>query len=182
MPFRSKTYVTYHHDLAQEIKSDDVRYVRQLLDWKIRDEDHITFVNAIEKFALLNDETKQLELVRGIKERLANSTNLLLIMETTVKEETPWVRFEVEWAVDHCKIPIIAAYKGYDNILSPGNLEHHWPNALDLRIRNASAQVVHVPFLKDPLMRAVGQFDHNNPPKGSLHSYSKGAYERWKLA
>ncbi|MBT7856380.1 MAG: hypothetical protein HN720_05565, partial [Nitrospinaceae bacterium] len=102
-------------------------------------------------------------------------------METTVKEDSPWVRFEIEWAVDHCKIPIIAAYQGYDTVLAPANLEHHWPQALDLRIKNATAQAVHVPFKMEPVQRALGQFTHDNLPKGGLSAYTQAAYDRWGL-
>jgi hypothetical protein len=55
------------------------------------------------------------------------------------------------------------------------------PKTLADRIHSATAQVVHVPFKKDPLIRAVGQFDHGNLPKGGLSGYGKGAYDRWGL-
>lgn len=181
MAIRNKTYITYHDDFSHDIKADDVMYVKKLLDWKIREQGHISFINAKEKAAAIADESRQLSLVHAIKERLANATNLLLIMKTTAKEDTPWVRFEIEWAVDHCKIPIIAAYLGYDSILAPANLEHHWPHALGLRIKNASAQAVHVPFIKDPVQRALGQFNRDNQPKGGLSAYTQAAYERWGL-
>jgi hypothetical protein len=181
MAFRSKTYVTYNNDYTQEPKSDDIQCVRQLMDWKVRDEAHISFINAMEKAAATADESQQLKLVHAIKSRLANSTNFLLIMSSTIKEETPWVRFEIEWAVDQCKIPIIAAYKGYESILSAEQLEHHWPPAFDMRIRNGTMQAIHIPFKAEPLQRAIGQFDKDNQPKGGLSAYTKGAYDRWGL-
>jgi len=102
-------------------------------------------------------------------------------MDSTVKEDTPWVKFEIEWAVDHCKLPIIAAYHHYESILTPNKLDHHWPTALSARIKNGTAQVVHIPFKGEPLSRAVGQFDHDNLPKGGISTYSKSAYDRWGL-
>ncbi len=181
MALKNKTYVTYNHDFTRDPKSDDIMCVKQLMEWKVRDEAHISFINAMEKAAAIADESQQLKLVHAIKKRLANSTNFLLIMNSTIKEETPWVRFEIEWAVDQCKIPIIAAYHGYDSILSAEQLEHHWPPSFDMRIRNGTAQTIHIPFKAEPLQRAIGQFDKDNLPKGGLSAYTKGAYDRWGL-
>ncbi len=181
MAVRNKTYITYHSDFTKEQKADDVRLVRQIIDWKARDEEHVNFINAMEKATAIADEEKQLPLVRAIKNRLAASTNFILIMGAVVKETTPWVKFEIEWAVDHSTLPVIATYIGYESILTPEKLEHHWPPALDMRIKNGSAQVVHIPFKEDPLARAVGQFVHDNLPKGGLSTYTKGAYDRWGL-
>ncbi|MBT7856526.1 MAG: hypothetical protein HN720_06335, partial [Nitrospinaceae bacterium] len=78
MAFRSKTYVTYHDDFSRDIKSDDVMYVKKLLDWKVRDQDHISYINSREKASAIADKDQQLKLVHAIKDRLANSTNLLV--------------------------------------------------------------------------------------------------------
>jgi len=98
---------------------------------------------------------------------------------------TLWVPFEIRYATDECKIPIIAAYPGRGPILEPGWLSHLWPEALAKRIHNGFAHVIYIlciPYLKSPLAAAVGTFSYNQYPNGGgLGYYSREAYQFWGL-
>jgi hypothetical protein len=104
---------------------------------------------------------------------------LLLIIGKTTKNDTDWVPFEIQYAVDECEIPIIAAYVGYEYILNPKSHRDEWPSALRSRIDDKSARVIHIPFKKQPIKAAIGQFDINNKPKGSLSYYTRESYIEW---
>jgi hypothetical protein len=93
------------------------------------------------------------------------------------------VPFEIRYAIEDCKLPIIAAYTVYDKpIYNPSALSGYWPSALKMRIDNGTAGVIHIPFRKEPIRDAIGQFDHNNFPKnGGLGFYSADAYRSFGL-
>jgi hypothetical protein len=86
-------------------------------------------------------------------------------------------------AVDHYQIPIIAAYTVFDKpIRHPRALSRYWPVALETRIDNKTANVIHVPFKKEILSDAISQFSHDNLPPGSgLGFYSNAAYEHFGI-
>ena len=107
---------------------------------------------------------------------------MVLIIGKTTREDTDWIPFEIRYAVDEYEIPIIAAYTGYERIMAPAELSFLWPAALNSRIGNGSAHVIHVPFKQAPLTDAIGQFSHDFYPKGGgLGFYSKEAYKSWGI-
>jgi len=93
------------------------------------------------------------------------------------------VPFEIEYAIDTCEIPIIAAYTGYKAIMAPAQLSSLWPAALASRIQSGAAHVIHVPFKREPLKDAISQFSHDNyPPGNGLAYYSREAYASFGIA
>jgi hypothetical protein len=105
---------------------------------------------------------------------------MVLIIGETTREDTDEVPFEIRYAVDECKIPIVAAHTNYTYIMAPQLLRSLWPSALTERIQARSAHIIHLPFKREPLQDAVGQFTHNNYPQGGgLGVYSREAYESW---
>ena len=150
--------------------------------WKVREEGDFEFVNSHEKVAAVRDSSKRATLERSLITRLRNSKNMILIVGEATRYDTDWVPFEIKYAVDECKIPIIAAYVDCERIMDPAKLRGLWPKALADRIDDGTARVIHIPFKQDPLKDAASQFDFDNPPKGTLVYYSKEAYMSWGLS
>ena len=148
----------------------------------MREDNDFSFINSHEKTGAVRDTSQKETLKRSLRERLNNSKNMILIVGETTKLDTDWVPFELEYAIDDCKIPIIAAYPRYESILSPSQLSYLWPKALSERIQKGTAHVIHIPFKKDPLKSAVSQFDFDHYPLGGgLGYYSRETYMGWGL-
>jgi hypothetical protein len=157
-------------------------YYNLLKAWNVRPDDDFRFTNSHDKAAAVRDTSKRATLEASLKTRLLNSKNMVLIVGRTTKEDTDWVPFEIRYAIDHCDIPIIAAYTDYDYIMAPEALSGLWPTALDTRIRNGSAHVIHIPFRKLPLADAINQFSYAHYPKGGGSGfYTESAYRSWGL-
>lgn len=122
------------------------------------------------------DSSKKATLQRSLIERLNNSKNMVLIIGPTTRFDTDWVPFEIGYAVDRCKIPIIATYTGYDCILNPIQLTPLWPPALAHRIGNSTVRAIHIPFKQRAIDEAIRQFDHNNLPTSPLSYYTAEAH------
>jgi hypothetical protein len=179
MAYRNGTYVAFHADGTSEPTESDMKYYNLLRAWHVRDDNDFQFVNSHDKTAAVRDSSRRETLRRRLVERLNNSKNMVLIIGKTTWQDTDWVPFEIEYAVDDCGIPIIAAYTGYGYIMAPAELRSLWPTALETRIDSQAARVIHIPFRQEPLTAAVSQFDLNKPPSTPLSYYTRETYQRW---
>jgi len=181
MSYRNGTYIAFHANGTTAPTESDTKYYRLLQAWHVRDDKDFEFVNSHDKASAVRDTSKKETLKRSLRQRLDNSKNMILIIGKTTKEDADWIPFEIEYAVDTCKIPVIATYTAYSYIMNPAVLAAWWPPALKSRIASKSSRVLHIPFKQLPLTDAVSQFDHNNPPKGPHSHYTETVYKGWKL-
>ena len=166
MAYRSGTYVAFHAGGTSDPIASDIRYYRMLTAWHEHDGIEFRIVDSHEKAAAVRDSSSRARLRAVLAERLRSSKNMVVIIGQTTRFDTDWVPFEIEYAVDTCEIPIIAAYPGLDFVVAPLALAGLWPAALASRIRSGAAHVIHVPFKREPLRDAIGQFSHDNYPVG----------------
>ena len=139
-------------------------------------------MNSHEKTCAVRDSSKRATLKAALVTRLRNSKNMILIVGETTREDKDWVPFEISYAVDHCGIPIIAAYPAYEYITAPAELRRLWPDALKTRIDDRSARVIHVSFKQKPLAEALSRFHVNNQPDGGLIFFTLQTYRNWGIA
>lgn len=180
MAYRNGTYIAFHANGKSDPSESDMKYYNTLRMWKVRGDNDFRFINSHDKRDVRDSSTTE-TLRRALRERMNESKHLLLIIGETTRFDTDWVPFEIEYAVDNCGLPVIAAYTGYTRITQPRLLSNLWPKALADRINNGIAKVIHVPFKKEPIVDAVWQFDFNTPPKTGLNYYTNEAYKSWGL-
>lgn len=180
MAYRSGTYIAFHADGETNPTVSDMKYYTLLKGWNVRDDD-FSFVNSHEKTNAVRDSSRKDTLRRTLIERMNNSKHLLLIIGATTKNDTDWIPFEIRYAVETCKIPIIVVYTGYNTIMDPLALSSLWPYELAKAIKNQQIGIIHVPFKKKPISDAISQFDMNNHPKTTLNYYNREAYVQWGL-
>lgn len=182
MAYRNGTYVAFHANGTTDPTESDMKYYRLLTAWHVRDESDFEFINSHDKTSAVRDSSKKETLRRSLVTRLKNSKNMILIIGKTTKQDKDWIPFEISYAIDTCKIPIVATYTGYERISKPSLLSNLWPRALQERIDNGTAHVIHIPFKRAPLTAAVKQFSHSNYPNGGGSGvYSVEAYKQWGL-
>lgn len=179
MAYRNGTYVAFHAEGSNIPIDSDIKYYNLLKAWTAKTDDDFSMINSHEKTNAVRDSSKRETLRTQLKTRLINSKHLLLIIGDTTKNDTDWVPFEISYAVDDCRIPIIAAYTLYYlPIRNPFALSSYWPKALESRINNGQAGVIHIPFKKEPIKDAIGQFGPEKFPKGGgLGFYNDDAYK-----
>jgi hypothetical protein len=122
MAYRNGTYIAFHAAGSTDPTASDIRYYRMLKAWHEHDDIEFRFVNSHEKTSGVRDTSMKETLRRSLRERLNNSKNMVLIVGPTTRMDVDWVPFEIAHAVDVCKIPIIAAYTGYEKITMPSQL------------------------------------------------------------
>jgi hypothetical protein len=153
----------------------DIDYYNLMKALTAKTDDDFSMINSHQKASAVRDASLRITLRNSLLERLRNSKNTVLIIGETTRFDTDWVPFEIEKAVDSYGLPIIAAYTVYDQpIRAPRGFSMYWPNALDMRINNGPANVIHIPFKKEALKDAISQFSHDSPPKaGGSESTTK---------
>ncbi len=182
MAYRNGTYIAFHAEGTNQPGKSDIDYYNLMKAWSAKSDDDFSMINSHEKTSAVRDKSKRATLRARLLERLKVSKNMVLIIGKTTKNDTDWVPFEIEKAIDTYKIPIIAAYTNYCPVLEPEKLRLLWPKSLATRIDNKSAAVIHIPFKKKPLLDAIGQFSYLKLPKrGALGCYGRDAYEEWGL-
>ncbi len=181
MAYRSGTYVAFHARGTSDPTASDMRYYRMLNAWHEHEGIEFRLVDSHEKSQVRDTSSKE-RLRLALKRRLDNSKNMVLILSPSTKLDTDWVPFEIAYAIDDCKIPVIAAYPGFAAIRAPLKLQHLWPLALSVRIFSGTAHVIHVPFKQEPLRDAISQFSPlNYPVGGGLTVYSPDAYRSFGI-
>jgi len=180
--YRNGTYIAFHAGGTTDPTASDIKYYRILKAWHEHDDIEFEFINSHDKVSGVRDSSKKTTLLRSLMERLKNSRNMVLIIGPTTRFDTDWVPFEIGYAVDHCKIPIIATYIGFDCILEPIRLTPLWPPAFANRVGNSTVRAIHIPFKQRMIDDAIRQFDHDNLPTTSLSYYTADSYRSLGIA
>ncbi len=179
MAYRSGTYVAFHAEGKTDPTDSDIKYYNIIKGWNVRDDD-FSFVNSHEKTNAVRDSSTKETLRRALVARMNNSKHLLLILGDKTKLDTDWVPFEIKYAVEECKIPIIVAYTGYNRITDPSALWPLWPDELLKAVNKPAVGIIHIPFKKEAIADAISQFDMNNHPATTLNHYSAEAHNNWR--
>src|SRR5260370_38614002 len=159
MAYRSGTYVAFHAAGTNLPGKSDMDYYNLMKAWTAKTDDEFTMINSHDIACAVRDASLRVTLRNSLLERLRNSKNMVLIIGETTNQDTDWVPFEIEQAIDAYKIPIIAAYTVYETaIRDPKALSNYWPNTLKIRINNETANVINIPFKKEALKSAISQF------------------------
>jgi hypothetical protein len=184
MAYRNGTYVAFHADGNNIPCKTDIDYYNLMKAWAAKTDDDFTMINSHEKAYAVRDSSRRATLRSSLLERLRNSKNMVLLVGETTRNDTDWLPFEIEKAVDVYHVPIIVAYTVFDKpIRNPSALSLYWPSALATRINYGTASAIHIPFKKGPLNDAIAQFSHNKLPLGgSLGCYDDSAYRLFGIA
>jgi hypothetical protein len=182
MGYRNGTYIAFHAGGTTNPADSDIKFYHMLRMWHLRRDDEFQFIDSHEKTSAVRDSSSRETLRRALVTRLNNSKQMLLIVGRSTRFDTDWVPLEIRHAIDVCGLPIIAAYPDYEYIVNPSRLRHLWPRALEARIDDDTAGVIHIPFKKIPISRALARFDLYEIPECGLSYYSLETYRRWGIA
>lgn len=184
MANRTGTYIAFDGLGETDPSKSDFKYYGTLQMWDTHKNIDFKFVDSHDKTAAVRDSSKRVTLEGRIRERLAMSKNMLVILSSKTRKVGSMLSYEIERAVDNDCIPMIIAYVDIDSpIRSVDNYSRYWPNVLSQRINDNSAKAIHVPFKKGPILAAINQFNINgNAPKGGAKGrYDDKTYRNWGL-
>jgi hypothetical protein len=138
MAYRNKTYIAFDGDI-------DIRYYNLMKAWKQNDNTNFNFYDAHDLNTALDTSSEE-TIKRRLRERMENSKVFVLLVGNNTKNlRKPYVRYEIDHAINYYKIPIIVVnlngLKKCDSNLCP-------PAARD-------ALSIHIPFGQKILQYAL---------------------------
>lgn len=181
MAYRNGTYIAFHAEGSSDPTESDMKYYRLMTAWCKKDGRNFYMNNSHDKASSVRDDSLPSTLRASLMERLRNSTNFVLIISESTKQDDDWIPEEIEAAIDKYELPVLAAYVGFSSILHPTTHRNLWPDALAERIDDGTAHVIHIPFKQIVLAHAINDFTHKNLPGGPLWIYKRETYQKWGL-
>ncbi len=180
MANRTGTYFAFDGLGQSDPTKSDFKYYAIVQTWDANNNIDFKFTDSHAKVAAVLDTSKKSTLESSIRQRLARSKNMLVIISENTRKSGSMLSYEIEKAVDTYEIPLIVAYVDYKSILYPNAHSDEWPNALATRINNSTASAIHVPFKKEAILDAIDRFHVNGELlKSSLEYYTKETQVGW---
>lgn len=163
MAYRNKTYVCFDADT-------DILLYRLMTAWKENDKIAFDFHNAHE-INNLRDGSSEAQIKRKLRERLASTKVLVILIGANTKNLYKYVRWEIEYAVEK-NIPIIAINlnkkKTQDNLCPP-------------ILKNELA--IYIPFGQKIINYALNNWSsshssHKSNGDTGAYGYNKSVYDK----
>jgi hypothetical protein len=180
MAYRTGTYFAFDGLGQTDPTKSDFRYYATVQGWHGSAKHPFNFVNSHDKAGAVRDTSKLETLQASIRQRLASSKNMVVILSKDTRKSGSLLSWEIEKAVDVYKLPLIIAYTGVDSVLEPSAHSARWPNTLRARIDNHTAEAIHIPFKRDAMFDAINQFTVNGTKIGGpLVHYDRNTHVMW---
>ncbi len=165
MSYKNKTYVIFN--------GDDIHYYRLMQAWKENDNVDFDF-NDAHDIGGIRDDSEEATVKKHLKERFANSKQVIVLVGENTKYKYKYVRWEIEAAQD-LELPIVVVNlnckRKIDNDLCPTILK--------------DCLAVHISYNRDIIKYALDYWPDfhasNKDTKFTPHSYKESVYDELGL-
>src|SRR5437867_4067812 len=106
------TYIAFAADGNEDMYKSDIKYYQLMKGWDAMKKMNFKFINPHEKGPALREWSKKETIMKTLRERLKKSNRLFLLVGETTRLDTDFVPYEIEYATDTCKLPVIVCYVG----------------------------------------------------------------------
>lgn len=161
MSYRNKTYVIFD--------GDDIHYYRLMQAWRENDAIDFDFNNAHD-IGGIREDSEEATVKRHLRERFANSKQVVVLVGENTKYKYKYVRWEIEVAQD-LDLPIVVV-----NLNGKRKIDNDRCPAI---LKNSLA--IHVSYNRDIIKYALDNWpsSHNSKTDDEFipHSYKESVYE-----
>ncbi|MEQ9886701.1 TIR domain-containing protein [Pectobacterium zantedeschiae] len=176
MAYRNGNYIAFDGLGETDPTKSDFRYYASIQAWAAGKGHDFKYVDSHDKTFAVRDSSLRATLEARIRDRLAASKNIVIILSDKTRQTGSMLSYEIEKAVDTYELPLICAYTDLNQMLVPSAWSNRWPLALKDRIENGSARAIHIPFKKLALLDALTHTVHSHSLESGLHYYSPEAH------
>ena len=181
MAYRNGTYIAFAADGQTDPTKSDIKYYNIIKGWHSMDSKEFKFINSHDKVSAVRDTSKKETIQRSLRERLNNSKRMLLLIGETTRFDTDFVPYEINYAIDNSKLPIICCYVKENKRITgqiPSRLTNLIPKVLMDKINNNQVRTIHIPFRERVILQAINEFDFENLPHYCMTIYLDSVYNR----
>lgn len=176
-----RTYIAFDELCQNDPGQSDHRFCATIHRWAAEQNSFkVDYLDRQNKLYAVRKSSLRAALATKIKEQLADSRNVMVILSSETRKSGSLLSFEIEEAVDTFHLPLILVYIDYKAIAEPAELEAYWPDALRQRINGGTAKAIHIPFNKYAILDAAKQFTASNRPLTGLNHYTEYAHRKFK--
>lgn len=159
MAYRNGTYVAFDGEGEQNPTKGDLRYLGVLRAWQNNDNIDFNFVDSHKKTYQVRDSSSEATLKARLRERMANSKNMLVVVSPDTNYDRGLLNWEVETAIKDYNLPVIVAYTDYKKIRIVDNtLVGRMPKSIYSEYSKNTGKLCHVAFTKDEVKKAIGKY------------------------
>jgi len=180
MAYRSGTYVAFAADGNIDFTKSDIKYYNLLKGWNSMKNRDFKFVNPHLSGTMIRAGSKEETIKRTLRQRLDNSKRFILLVGNTTRFDTDFVPYEIKYAIDVCKLPVIICYVNQKKRITlplSTSLTNLLPTVLIERINNGTAKTLHLPFRERIINYAIKDVDYKNPPTYIITLYTNNLYD-----
>ena len=180
MAYRNGTYVAFAADGNTDFTKSDIRFYNLLKGWNLMKKRTFRFINPHEKGPQLRGESQEDTIKRTLRERLDNSKRFILLVGDKTRLDDDFVPYEIRYAVDTCKLPVIVVYVNHKTRITgscPQSLKNLLPKSLTERMDNNTAKTIHIPFRERIINRAIEDFSYLKMPNHGFGLYKDSVYD-----
>lgn len=159
MAYRNGTYVAFDGEGEQNPTKGDLRYLGVLRAWQENDNIDFNYVDSHKKTYQVRDTSSEATLKARLRERMANSKNMLVVVSPDTNYDRGLLNWEVETAINDYNLPVIVAYTGYGKIRSVDkDMLDRMPKSIYNEYTKFSGKLCHVAFAKDEVKKAIAKY------------------------
>jgi hypothetical protein len=180
MAYRNGTYVAFAADGGTDITTSDIKYYRLIQGWNLMKDRDFRLINSHEKGQSIRKGSLDDTIKRTLRKRLDNSSRLLLLVGKTTRLDDDFVPYEIKYAIDTCKIPVIICFVNYKNRITnilPAELRNLLPVVLVERINNNTVKTLLIPFKQRILNKALNDYKFDKHPSFGMSGYKDWVYD-----
>ncbi|NTU93922.1 MAG: hypothetical protein HGB29_08255 [Chlorobiaceae bacterium] len=180
MESEKSTYIAYDELCQNDPGQSDYRFCATIQRWAAeRRSFEVNYLDRQNKVYAVRKSSLRAALATKIREQLALSRNVLVVLSSDTRKSGSLLAFEIEETVDTFNLPLILAYIDFKAVADPSALAGYWPDALRQRINSGSARAIHIPFNKHAILDAASQFTDTNRPLTGLNHYTEYAHRKF---
>ena len=159
MAYRNGTYVAFDGEGEQNPTKGDLRYLGILRAWQNNDNIDFNFVDSHKKTYQVRDTSSEATLKARLRERMANSKNMLVVVSPDTNYDRGLLNWEVETAVKEYNLPVIVAYTDYQKIdIVDTTMVGRMPKSIYTEYTKNTGKLCHVAFNKDEVKKAIAKY------------------------
>lgn len=159
MAYRNGTYVAFDGEGEQNPTKGDLRYLGVLRAWQKNDNIDFNYVDSHKKTYQVRDTSSEATLKARLRERMANSKNMLVVVSPDTNYDRGLLNWEVETAVKDYNLPVIVAYTGYQKIgIVDKTMVERMPKFVYTEYKKNTGKLCHVAFTKDEVKKAIAKY------------------------
>jgi hypothetical protein len=157
--YRNGTYLAFDGLGITNPSESDLKFLNLLRAWDESKQIDFQFVDSHLKTSQVRDSSQDSTLKSKLRERMANSKNLLVVLSENTSYDRGLLNWEIETAVNDFELPVMLVYPSRYYFLSiTPTMRMMWPKSVVDGHNMKGWKFAHIPFRKEAIQQAINHY------------------------